>query len=238
MKTLLISFASSPKWCRSQENLNKSAENKGVNGYISYNLSNLEKEFFDKNKDILNNYTRGCGYWMWKSCIFKQAIEKLEDNDILLYVDSGHTIINNLNYIIEQCKKDDIVFFNNMDKKKQHFNRKWTKRDCYVLMDCDDEIYYDAPQVDASIMLFKKCDFVKKFLDEFYYYANNRNIITDLPNITKPNLPEFHDHRHDQSILSIMAKKYNINLLPQPSQFGSELERPYEQLFYHHRGVF
>jgi hypothetical protein len=35
-----------------------------------------------------------------------------------------------------------------------------------------------------------------------------------------------------------MAKKYNIDLLPQPSQFGSELERPYEQLFDHHRGYF
>jgi hypothetical protein len=69
-------------------------------------------------------------------------------------------------------------------------------------------------------------------------YSENENIISDLPNITKPNLKGFKDHRHDQSILSNLAVKYNINLNPQPSQMGdTALNRPYKQLLYHHRGV-
>ena len=106
-------------------------------------------------------------------------------------------------------------------------------------MNCDEQKYYDAPQIDASYQVYKKCDFVMDFLNEYLKYSENENIITDAPNITLPNLPEFIDHRHDQSILSNMAVKYGIKLYPEPSEWGNYLtDRPYPQLFWHHRGVF
>jgi hypothetical protein len=106
-------------------------------------------------------------------------------------------------------------------------------------MECDDERYYNAMQVDASYQVYKKTDRALQFLEEYKTFCSNDNIISDLPNITKPNLPEFIDHRHDQSILSILAAKHNICILPEPSEWGNYLvDRPYPQLFWHHRGVF
>jgi hypothetical protein len=105
-------------------------------------------------------------------------------------------------------------------------------------MNCDCDVYYDAPQVDASYQLFKKTPRVIEFLKEYDSYCSNENIISDLPNITQPNLPQFKDHRHDQSILSLMAVKHNIELLPEPSEWGNHLtNRPYPQLFLHHRNT-
>lgn len=240
MKVLLISFATNDRWFRSQKRLNESAKNRNIYGCISYNYETLEPLYRQKYSHLLNNYTRGSGYWMWKSHIIKQSMRKIDEGDIILYVDSGQTIINDLTFVFNKCLENNIVFFDNRGDNCIPFtNRKWTKRDAYILMDCDSEEYYDAKQVDASIQLYKKCDFTKKFLDEFDEYSQNENIISDLPNITKENLPEFYDHRHDQSILSILAKKYNIELLPSPSQFGNCIEnRPYPQLTEHHRGAF
>jgi hypothetical protein len=36
------------------------------------------------------------------------------------------------------------------------------------------------------------------------------------------NYPNFRDHRHDQAILSLFAKKWNLTIYPNPSQYGRQ----------------
>lgn len=238
-KKILVSFATNPKWYRSQYLLNNSAKKGGFDGVISYTDKGREWEFVKKYEDV--SKTRGYGFWQWKPIIILDALNKLNDGDIIGYVDSGNLIINNLDYIFSVCTEQGIVLFDNRDGNYQrdtHKNKEWTKRDCFVLMDCDSEKYYNAPQVDGSYQFYKKTPDTIKFLEEYISFCSNENIISDIPNITKDNLPEFKDHRHDQSILSLMAVKYNIPLLPEPSEWGNYLEdRPYPQLFLHHRGT-
>lgn len=244
MKTILISFATKDRWILSQENLVKSSIGKGINGFISYNQNNLDKEYKEKFKHLLSNNVRGFGYWMWKSEIINRTYDMLDDGDVLLYLDTGHTIIDHLKPLIDKCLEENIVLFDNRGicprsyKEEIHMNRRWTKRDCYVLMDCDEDKYHSSKQVDASIQFYKKCEYTKKFINDFKMYSENENIISDLPNITKSNLEGFIDHRHDQSILTNLSVKYGLNLNPQPSQMGnSAVDRPYKQLLYHHRGA-
>jgi hypothetical protein len=189
----------------------------------------------------VNKDTRGYGFWMWKPIILRQTLDMLDEGDIVAYVDSGNMIINSLDYIFNEVDRNGIVLFDNRDGNYQrttHINKEWTKRDAFILMGCDDESYYNSVQVDASYQFYKKCKMTECFISEYSLFCENENIISDRPNITKENLPCFIDHRHDQSIISLMAKKYNISLLPEPSEWGNYLQRPYPQLFYHHRGVF
>jgi hypothetical protein len=74
------------------------------------------------------------------------------------------------------------------------------------------------------------------FVTEWLTYAQDSRAITDDANVLGlPNYPEFHDHRHDQSILSLLAKKWNLTLYPDPSQWGAGAQRPYPTVFEHHR---
>jgi hypothetical protein len=238
MTKILISFATSPKWYRAQNTLNSTAKLGGFDGTISYTDTGRDWEFAKKYPDVYKS--RGFGYWQWKPIIILDALSKLKDGDIVAYIDSGNSIINNLDYIFNRCNEQDIVLFDNRDGNMHgdtHRNREWTKRDCFVLMDCDEEKYYNAPQVDAAYQFYKKTPDVINFLEQYKNYCANDNIITDIPNTTKDNLSEFKDHRHDQSILSLLAAKNNIQLLPEPSEWGNHLDRPYPQLFFHHRGT-
>lgn len=238
IKKILISFATNSKWYRAQQLLNESAKQGGFDGVISYTDKGREWDFIKKYDDI--NKVRGYGFWQWKPIIILDALSKVNDGDIIGYVDSGNLVISNLNYIFDVCNKQDIVLFDNRDGNYNgdtHKNREWTKRDCFILMGCDTEEYYNAPQVDASYQFYKKTPNTIKFLEEYQRLCSNDNIISDLPNITKNNLPEFKDHRHDQSILSLLAAKNSIPLLPEPSEWGNHLDRPYPQLFLHHRGT-
>jgi len=44
----------------------------------------------------------------------------------------------------------------------------------------------------------------------------------------KPNYKEFIDHRHDQSIFSVLTKKYNLLAYRDPSQWGNEDIKTYK----------
>jgi hypothetical protein len=94
-----------------------------------------------------------------------------------------------------------------------YVERQYTKHDAFVLMDCD------------SVLLFA-CD---------------ERILTDRRNTCdKPNYPGFRAHRHDQSILSLVAKRYWLPAFRDPSQFGNHnigryANSPYDQIIQHTR---
>jgi hypothetical protein len=68
----------------------------------------------------------------------------------------------------------------------------------------------------------EKTDFSINFLSEWIFYAQDERIITDIENqCGLPNFSEFVDHRHDQSIFSLLIKKYKIIPYRDPSQFGN-----------------
>ena len=61
----------------------------------------------------------------------------------------------------------------------------------------------------AGIQIYKKSKFTEKFVEEVLYYSQDKRIITDDPNtLGLNNYKEFIENRHDQTILSILIKKY------------------------------
>jgi hypothetical protein len=102
-------------------------------------------------------------------------------------------------------------------------------------MGLDSEPYLSQNQLLASYILMRKNDFVINFINEWLNYAKDYRIITDATNeCGLPNYPEFVDHRHDQSILSLLGRKYNIKNIPDVSQFGVG-RMITSQVFNHHR---
>ena len=62
---------------------------------------------------------------------------------------------------------------------------------------------------------------MEAYLDEVLHYAQDIRIISDNPNVMGlPNYKEFTDHRHDQSVISLMSKKHGFKRFRDPSQFG------------------
>ena len=223
MKQILVSFADF-KFIESQQRLIRSANIFGLNNIVSYSFADIKKSsFYEINKDILDN-PRGKGYWLWKPYIILETINRAEDGDIIIYCDSGIEIIASLDPLLSICDtKEDILLFEN----NTFINAQWTKRDCFVLMNCDNESYWNGVHCDAAFLMLKKSGKSIKFVNEWLYYSSNKYIITDLPNSCgKENHSQFIDHRHDQSIISILAHKYCISLYRMPTQFGNHYKIP------------
>ncbi|MWB94514.1 hypothetical protein GON26_09070 [Flavobacterium sp. GA093] len=90
-------------------------------------------------------------------------------------------------------------------------------------MDCDNSKTIDSKQRLAGFSLWRKSDFTIKFLDEWLNFAQDERILMDEVNqLGFPNYEDFIEHRHDQSIFSLLTKKYDLKAYRDPSQFGNK----------------
>jgi len=235
MKLFLCSFGDK-KYERSLNLLKSTALEIGkVDEVFLYTPKLLSKtEFWIKNQFILSR-PRGAGYWIWKPYIMLETFSKMNDGDVLMYVDAGVRVTADLTPLKEIALQDGYVLFD-----LGFPNKVWTKRDCFVLMNADEQKYWDGGQTNAFCQFYVKNEQNTLFIKEYLKYCRDARVVTDDINLCgKPNFLGFKDHRHDQSILSILTIKYGLKKHADPSQYGEENRKlfnsPYGQLLYHHR---
>lgn len=215
MRVVLANLSNKP-FEKSRINLNRSAKKYGISHIKSYDFEKdiVGSPFYNSHRTVFTQ-KRGIGYWLWKPHIILETLKSVDEGDVVIYADCGIEIIDNLQPLINICREQEpILLFANHN----FLNAQFTKRDCFVEMGCDDERYWYGLQCDAAFMLFRKTKFTLHFVNRWLRYCENERILTDAANESgKPNLPGFVDHRHDQSVISLLAEKYHINLYRKPS---------------------
>ena len=241
MKKILVTFGT-PKWYNAKTKLIQTAKQFGLNGCADFDDTKIEPTFYNENSEIFK-YRRGFGYWLWKPYIILKTLEQVDDGDIVFYSDSGSLIVNPLDELFEICSKNNgILLFDNRDGTPTEndiwINKNWTKADCFIMMNCDTELYHNSNQVDACYQIYQKNAKSIEFVKQYLKYCQNINIISDLQNINtiRPEFACFRDHRHDQSVLSLLAITNNIHIEREPSQWGYRTNSNQSKIkFYHHR---
>jgi hypothetical protein len=195
------------KFKDSQKKLIKHLDSIGVKNIIELSEKNLPNEFIEEHKNHFSK-KRGFGYWIWKPYIIIQELNKLQDDEILLYIDSTDLPKQTFfDLVIKHFTHNEILLIN----QNKYFHGDWTKRDCFVLMDCDKEKYYNELQLEAGVIGVKNNQLCLNILNEWFFFMKNLSILDDSPNTQGlPNLYNFKEHRHDQSILTNLSIKMNI----------------------------
>ena len=182
----------------------------GLTNFINLDENSLTDDFRNEYKEILDR-NRGFGYWIWKPYVILNELKKLKSDEILLYLDSADKPeISFFEILLNHLDKNDNFFTN-----RGFINGEWTKRDCFVYMDCDSEIYHNSVQLEAGIIGLKNTTQNIEIIEEWFNFCKNKHILTDEPNVCGlNNLPKFIDHRHDQSILTNLVLKRNLKSVP------------------------
>lgn len=201
---------------------------KGMNVFDNiyiYSQDNLNRDFKKKFKKYLIPYSRGFGYWCWKPQIILQTLDNMEDGDILLYADIGcHFNIRGKERLLEYFKIAEESEVGILAIRSQvHLDRKYTKMDVFKYFGvADSPQYTDTTTFEATIGLYRKDATTKAFLNEWMNcIKDNFQLLTDTPS-QNPNFSDFIGHRHDQSIFSILAKKYKVNELATEKEVYAE----------------
>lgn len=188
--------------------------------YNETQLNSAFKEHFqdkfythDKNQNALKP-TPGFGYWCWKPQVILQSLEKIQENDILIYADIGCEFFpqyaDKLRVAMDLLQESNVVCFELVGHKE----RQWTKGDIFKHFGVlDNAEYTDTWQIKGGVSFIKKTqksiEIIQEWLDVF---SNHFELVADSKSIT-PNYPEFKANRHDQSIFSILMKKHKCKIV-------------------------
>jgi len=217
----------------------KSALKHGCNFSVFMNEKSISAEFYNLNKSILNA-NRGAGYWLWKPYVINKMLNRINENDYLVYTDAGVEFVNNINILINKMDQDVFLFGNNYP------HVEWCKSDVMgaLLANWEYEIKKDKRQVQASVLIIKNTCGARLFIAEWLKYCQIDHFIDDSHSY-KINYTYFAEHRHDQAILTCLAYKYGIILHWWPAQYNDGQfiydkhsqfnEDNYPVIFHHHR---
>lgn len=262
MKTWIVSYADG-NYSAAQEQLMASAARVGIDERRAWSKLDIDRSMLARTHRTLLDASRGSGYWVWKPFIIKETLKEMAVGDVLIYADAGIDIVADLAPLFEISRRgqDILLFAGHYDDCGPNLCGHWTKRDCFVFMDCDEPRYHGGQLLDASFMLFTKSERAIAFVREWFLYCAQSQVLTDAANVCGlPDTPGFVEHRHDQSILSLLAIRNGLPSFRHPSQHGNHLKEarfrtpgewlrhpygsqgvfgqsPYGTLLDHHRGT-
>ena len=168
-----------------------------------------DTEFWEKHKKFIETHPRGFGYWIWKSYLLLTTIHKVQEGDIVVYADAGCTLYTT-NAAYEKFESY-VQYLNNSSLGILAFSNvnEWARERWLTKMDVLHRLnaghLLHTRQINATVILVKKCEASVKLLEDWYTLCCQYENIDDSPSVI-PNHPEFDDHRHDQSIFSILCK--------------------------------
>ena len=152
--------------------------------------------------------TRGFGYWCWKPQVILQSLRQINDNDILIYADIGCEFMpSKAKSLLQKLKileSNDIMGFS-----LPYPERQWSKNDIFAHFGVENNARFTkSRQICATIIFMKKSPKTIQIITEWLdIFKNHWNLIDDSPS-KSPNHSDFKENRHDQSIWSLLNKKY------------------------------
>jgi len=244
MKKILTTFAGCSYPLKMSQNRLTEQAKQYFNGCANFDENSEPIIHLFRKYPNIAQYRRGVGYWFWKPYIILHTMTQLNEGDFVFYIDSGTDIVDDITPLFKLCEDNNgVLLFENRSGNPQGQiwqNYMWTKKDCFALMNCDEEKYHYGPQLDGAFQLYQKNEHTLNFLKDYFQYCTDSRIVTDEPNTQGENFKQFVDHRHDQSVASLLAIKKDIKLYPEPSEAGDGLRptsSPYQRVFLHHRGT-
>lgn len=241
MNVHFISFATSDtNYSKALDRIANQAKNIQLFDKIElYTDKNLRNDigFWNKHETMVCSNKLGYGFWMWKPYIIKKHLEKMQNNDILVYFDAGCEIYSKNNE--QNIDKDKFIstiitggLLAYAAGPKAHCDY-YTKQICYDFFGVTKQQFLENGwYVEANRLFMIKNEQNTKLIDQWWDVMNNHYETYD-ESEPVPNESTFKQSRGDQMILNFilfinhMLKK-DIILWPHPPE-------PFKSTFHAHR---
>jgi hypothetical protein len=177
---------------------------------IKFNKNQIDNDFMIKNETILSQ-NRGGGYWLWKPYIINKVLNKINDDDVIFYLDSKYFFIEDFaNLYLEYLTTNDLLVWNNKPNEPIWDMKNWCKMDVILKYHVYDKVFIEnIKDCWAGAIVVKKTENTIRYMQEWLDMCCINEDITDSLSIVD-NSDLFREHRHDQSLLNIVLQKYNI----------------------------
>lgn len=228
MKNVYLCSFASPDLKKTEKRFLKEAMSMNLYKKIKiYHYKDLNETTKKKIKYIKKSEKRGFGCWIWKPFIVNDFLKKIEYGSILHYLDIGFSYnINGKKRLLQYfniCNKKNILIFQYKKTKKKIFKKykqkvfyehQYTKRDLWdnKFQIKENSKIMNSGQILSGTFMIKKNYFTIEIIKKWLNISKKINLINNKPS-AKIELKSFIEHRHDQSIFSLLCKKNKIKSL-------------------------
>lgn len=231
----LITFADNCCWKSSKKCCSTGMKTGRFDSCVIHDLSSLDEKFKKQYAHILEQ-KRGRGYWIWKPYIILKTLldDKVKFGDIVMYSDAGRYFIGDpIEYFNILWRAPNRTLYEKYDFYRKVYDsmieqdffafalfgyseRHWTKVDTLEIIAGAKskewkEYFWRTAPASASFFIVKKTTKSIAFVSQWLTYCGDSRLVTDeKEQLTRKNHPEFIENRHDQSILSVLLKKWEL----------------------------
>lgn len=187
---------------------------KSRKGYTLAELKAEHPEFWRKHGAFISAHPRGLGYWLWKPFLISRALSDIPEGDFLIFADAGCEIYRpataDLIDLLPVGAGEDLTAY----RIQGHPIRQWTNS--FTLKRIDGALAYaDLPQVAAGLLCIRNNDRTRALVDRWFELSSKDDGALIIDRRGEIESSDFIEHRHDQSILSLLV--YLSSLAPAPT---------------------
>jgi hypothetical protein len=221
MRIHFVSFATSAFRPR-QRLLELSAKHVGKADFIhTWNPKRLAASGYISRHAELFPESVGFGWYSWKPYIIQKTLETAADGDLVVYQDVGRRgmilTTHALSFWNDYLDNAGQPCIPGVEIPGWGPNRKWTKKYAFDGLGLQSEKFLECPQIQASWSAWKNCPISITFIAEWATACANLDLVGgQLPNGREAEHKDFIEHRWDQSLLTLLAKKHELIGLKYP----------------------
>ncbi len=182
--------------------------------------SDLSKAFWQRHGKFVEENRPGYGYWLWKPWLILEQLSRCATDEVLVYADAGCTVnaagrprFDEYCRLVHEAPSGVLAFQLPFEEKR------FTKGDAFQALDAWH--LADTPHVMATVIILRRCEASLRLAREWLRLAETHTLISDTPSVS-PNDPAFIEHRHDQSLFSLLAKLHGVTLIDDETFCGDE----------------
>jgi hypothetical protein len=128
----------------------------------------------------------------WKPWIIRHT---LREGSNTLWLDAGVAVVNSLKTVFENIENQGYIFYKNND----YDNLTFTSKECARIMEATSQELF-APQIHGNILGFQSSGDTLELIDRWCAFMGQPKVA----------ISEEQSHRHDQSVLSILAARNGL----------------------------
>ena len=172
----------------------------------------------------------GLGRWAWKPFIVSEQLKKIPEGELLLYIDAGCHLnwnLNSMRRFLQYCSEAEkygflaMQLYPNEGGTGDLFEYNFNSIDNREKIEPSEEAWKSC-QIQATLMFLKNDRKTRDFVDEWLSLASESNFMRlDETKIQKKD-KDFKAYRWDQSIFSLLCKKYKLNCIFDETWWGED----------------
>lgn len=199
MKKVFITYGDE-NFIKSRDRLKAEAIATGeFDNVIAYGVSDLSPEL--KSSSVFK-MPKG-GMWSWKPDVIHTTLQRLDDGDILMYLDAGSSVVGGSEwgrYWVKLQSHEMIA------QRIYGITKKWTRKSLMDFFPDAGQRWRNDYQYSAMIVMLKVSPFTRLLIERWRRtMISHPELIEDVPpGAIKLEAPGFHQNRYDQAVYSAL----------------------------------